>query len=85
MYVGSDGAIYCSSCYPRQEPLPPDVDTRRIPARPGAGCPRCGGKVFDAEKIKVKAGTFHKICFSCETCGKALNYSNFVAVIVVHL
>ena len=29
----------------------------------GRGCPRCGGKVFEAEKVEVKAGVFHRHCF----------------------
>ena len=79
MFVGSDSKIYCSVCYPQQKPLPPSVDTRSILAGEGKGCPRCGGRVFEAERMTVAAGTFHRSCFSCETCRQQLNYSNFAS------
>ena len=79
MFVGFDGKIYCSVCYPKITPLPPDVNTSKIPAKEGSGCPKCGGKVFDAEKMTIKSGSFHKHCFSCNTCGQSLNYSNFTS------
>ena len=33
-------------------------------------CPalRCGGKVFDAERIAMDFGHYHKKCFSCAEC-----------------
>ena len=81
VFVGFDSKIYCSVCYPKPQhtPLPGEVDTTRIMATDGHGCPKCGGKVFDAEKVTVKAGTFHKHCFYCASCGQSLNFSNFTA------
>ena len=60
MCVGTDGKIYCTACCPRLEPLPAEVDTSKILAEEGGGCPRCGGRVFDPEKVTIKAGAFHK-------------------------
>ena len=81
VFVGFDSKIYCSVCYPRPSytTLPGEVETSRIKATAGQGCPRCGGKVFDAEKMTVKSGTFHKHCFNCASCGQSLNYSNFTS------
>ena len=39
-------------------------------------CPRCQGKVFDAEKMQMKIGNYHKKCFSCSLCKRQLDYSN---------
>ncbi len=38
-----------------------------------AACPRCGGKVFEAEKISSRSFLFHKNCFSCKACGHRLD------------
>ncbi|KER31853.1 LIM domain protein [Opisthorchis viverrini] len=45
-----------------------------IPPEQG-GCPRCGKRVYDAEKaIGCPSGlNFHKACFRCKTCGKSLD------------
>ena len=79
IYVGQDNKIYCSAHYPKPTPLPIEVDTTKIMAKDGYGCPKCGGMVFDAEKMTIKAGVFHKLCFNCNLCGQALNYSNFTS------
>ena len=43
------------------------INTMSIPAAPGEGCPRCGGKVFNAEeklsKNKVSFQIFIKVFF----------------------
>ena len=39
-------------------------------------CPRCKGKVFSAEMIAMKTGHFHKKCFTCCNCKRALDTSN---------
>ena len=39
-------------------------------------CPKCGGKVFDAEKMQMQIGNYHKKCFSCSLCNRKLDYSN---------
>ncbi|THD24858.1 Cysteine and glycine rich protein 1 [Fasciola gigantica] len=45
-----------------------------VPPEQG-GCPRCGKRVYDAEKaIGCPSGlSFHKACFRCKTCGKSLD------------
>ena len=40
-------------------------------------CPRCGGTVFEAEKIGARAKDYHKKCLSCFGCGHKLDASNF--------
>merc|ERR1719244_1954224 len=53
------------------------VNTTTIKAKTGDtdGCPRCGGKVFEAEKMIAGKMTFHKKCFTCEECSRALDSS----------
>ena len=36
-------------------------------------CPRCGGKVFEAERMVTRVGSYHKPCFSCIECNKKLD------------
>ena len=38
-----------------------------------ATCPRCEGKVFEAERMVTRVGNFHKNCFSCIECNKKLD------------
>jgi hypothetical protein len=38
-------------------------------------CPRCKGKVFEAEKMQSNRGIFHKNCFKCIDCQRALDPS----------
>ena len=39
----------------------------------GKGCPRCGGQVFHAEAMFSKGKTYHKKCFSCNSCKRPLD------------
>lgn len=81
VFVGFDNEIYCKVCYPKIEhtPLPADpTQTARIKADDGDGCPRCGGKVFEAEKMMSRTGVYHKRCFSCNACQKPIDYTNMV-------
>ena len=41
------------------------------------GCPRCGGRVYEAEKANMKVGglDWHKTCFSCKSCKNKLDSS----------
>ena len=39
-------------------------------------CPRCGGKVFEAEKMTGKFGAYHRQCFKCMKCKRPLDYQS---------
>ncbi|XP_045108095.1 muscle LIM protein Mlp84B-like isoform X2 [Portunus trituberculatus] len=49
------------------------IDTTSIPAAPGQGCPRCGGKVFSAEEMLSRNKRWHKRCYSCRECFRPLD------------
>ncbi|XP_014253564.1 muscle LIM protein Mlp84B-like isoform X2 [Cimex lectularius] len=49
------------------------LDTARIKAPPGQGCPRCGGSVFAAEQVLAKGSEWHRKCFKCKDCNKTLD------------
>ena len=36
-------------------------------------CPRCSGKVFEAERMVTRVGSYHKPCFSCIECNRKLD------------
>ena len=38
-------------------------------------CPRCFGKVFEAERMAMKIGNYHRKCFSCGLCKRQLDLS----------
>ena len=82
--MGFDNEVYCKVCYPKiwHTPLPVDPSsTNKILADPssGPGCPRCGGKVFEAEKMLVGHGAYHKKCFSCKICARPVDSYNCVS------
>ena len=78
---GPDGYIYCRTCYKILDLMDYNqtarsvVDTTSIPAYQGdlSACPRCFGKVFEAEKMVAKSGIYHKKCFSCQACKRLLD------------
>uniref|UniRef100_A0A0K2UFF9 LIM zinc-binding domain-containing protein n=1 Tax=Lepeophtheirus salmonis TaxID=72036 RepID=A0A0K2UFF9_LEPSM len=76
--VAPDGDIYCKVCYKVvTRPDRPQIitDTGMIPAdEDKVGCPRCNGKVFEAEKMNTKRGLYHKRCFNCIKCKNQLDY-----------
>lgn len=37
-------------------------------------CPRCNGKVFEAEKMISMRHVYHKKCFSCKECQRPLDH-----------
>jgi len=80
--TSTDGNIYCKVCYKiAHAPDRPQVmtDLAVIPAEEEKdGCPRCTGKVFEAEKMTTKRGFYHKKCFACIKCKGCLNYSNAI-------
>ena len=40
-------------------------------------CPRCQGKVFEAEKQIAKPGSYHRKCFTCAECKHQMDPTNF--------
>ncbi|CAB4062558.1 unnamed protein product [Lepeophtheirus salmonis] len=76
--VAPDGDIYCKVCYKVvTRPDRPQIitDTGMIPAdEDKVGCPRCNGKVFEAEKMNAKTGSYHRRCFTCFHCKRPLDY-----------
>ena len=79
VYVGPDEDIYCKSCCPKIEGSGIfDQDTTKIRGEEGAkdSCPRCGGKVFEAEKFASKGQLYHKKCFTCFNCKSHLSLSS---------
>ena len=77
--VGPDDDIYCQICCDKIS-WPTNYvgasDTAIIPGDEGepTNCPRCQGKVFEAEKMNTKKGLYHKRCFSCIACRSNLHY-----------
>lgn len=49
------------------------IDTAKIQAQPGHGCPRCGGVVFAAEMVLSKGREWHRKCYKCRDCTKTLD------------
>jgi len=84
--TAAGGDIYCSTCYKYRvmeatnHPLG-SGKTTTILARTGDPdqCPRCLGKVFQAEQVLSANAVYHKACFRCAEveCGKALDSTSY--------
>jgi len=76
--IAPDNNVYCKVCYKVvTAPERPQIctDLGQIAAEDEKdGCPRCTGKVFEAEKMTTKNGLYHKKCFTCGNCKRALDY-----------
>jgi len=76
--VGPTNNIYCRVCFKvvtaAERPTVPTDTTVLMAEDDKDGCPRCGGRVFEAEKMTAKTGNYHKKCFTCATCKRALDY-----------
>jgi hypothetical protein len=73
---GQGGGALQSDDYANGEthaPKTTTVDTAKIKAPPGQGCPRCGGAVFAAELVLSKGREWHRKCFKCRDCTKTLD------------
>ncbi|XP_065158126.1 muscle LIM protein Mlp84B-like isoform X1 [Atheta coriaria] len=72
---GQGGGTLQSDCYAdfEQAPKTTVIDTAKIKAPPGQGCPRCGGVVFAAEEVLAKGRPWHRKCFKCKDCTKTLD------------
>ena len=40
-------------------------------------CPKCGGIVYEAEKVVSRNSLYHRSCLACQQCAKKLSPSNF--------
>ncbi|KAK7591198.1 hypothetical protein V9T40_002811 [Parthenolecanium corni] len=74
-YGQGAGALQSDPIMNGDSPAPRPVipDTATIQAKPGQGCPRCGGAVFAAELVLAKGREWHKKCFKCRDCNKILD------------
>ena len=43
-----------------------------------SACLRCKSKVYEAEKVQVKAGLYHVYCLKCHECQKQLESTSFL-------
>ena len=83
-FDGQNGGIFCRSCHKSRfedfksknsEYAKAVVNTSVISSSISEdACPRCYGKVFDAEKMAMRSGMYHKKCFTCVTCHRNLDY-----------
>ncbi|XP_031640038.1 muscle LIM protein Mlp84B-like isoform X2 [Contarinia nasturtii] len=72
---GQGGGTLQSETHENNELAPKtySIDTAKIQAPPGQGCPRCGGVVFAAELVLSKGREWHRKCFKCKDCTKTLD------------
>ncbi|XP_026465870.1 muscle LIM protein Mlp84B-like isoform X1 [Ctenocephalides felis] len=72
---GQGGGALQSDCYANMDQAPKTtvIDTAKIQAPPGQGCPRCGGVVYAAEQVLAKGREWHRKCFKCRDCTKTLD------------
>ena len=67
--IGFDKEVYCSTCCPKVGLANDITDTSKIKGeRNEDTCPKCDGKVFEAERIKTSRFSFHRNCFKCVSC-----------------
>ena len=75
----SGSKVFCKTCYHEEmsklRPSTPKSMITLDKSDPSA-CPRCGCKVFEAEKMASKNRVYHKLCFSCVSCNHSLDQLN---------
>jgi len=81
--IGPEGEVFCKTCYKQileadKADVNVNTDTIKASMDDRRGCPRCGGIVFEAEKVPTRSRWFHKSCFSCNLCKHKLDCSTFV-------
>lgn len=81
--IGPGSEVFCKTCYKQLvEEIKPEINTStdiiKAEDNDRRKCPRCSGKVFEAEKIPTKSHWFHKSCFSCNSCKHKLDSSTFL-------
>ncbi|KAG5897032.1 hypothetical protein JTB14_021753 [Gonioctena quinquepunctata] len=76
--MAKGGGTLQSDCFSVSDQAPKTtvIDTTSIKAKPGQGCPRCGGVVFAAEEVLAKGRQWHRKCFKCKDCTKTLDSIN---------
>ena len=81
--IGRNGDAYCGSCYKEQLRLENNATNMAkarivISAQEGDphACPRCQGKVYEAEKMIAGDRWYHNHCFTCADCNHQLEYQN---------
>jgi len=81
---GPDNEVYCKNCYSyehghKAKPNLHDADVTTLQGDDGGPdvCPRCQGKVFEAEKQIAKPGSYHRKCFTCAECKHQMDPTNF--------
>ncbi|KAM9080720.1 cysteine and glycine-rich protein 3 [Megaptera novaeangliae] len=78
--------VFCdpptTHCFPPQSKCRLDLD-QRVFKMPnwggGAKCGACGKAVYHAEEIQCNGRSFHKTCFHCMACKKALDSTTVAA------
>ena len=70
--------IYCNTCHSKNSRAHGQAqsDPSLIKGTESDSCPRCEGKVFEAEKMQSSKFMFHKSCFNCCQCKHMLDYSS---------
>jgi hypothetical protein len=53
---------------------------RAFAAPANGNCDVCGKGVYAMEKLEADGRTFHKTCFRCTVCNKAMALGNFAAL-----
>jgi len=80
---GPDNEIYCRVCYRRafgpggKNKFGDKTFFEAEDADKAKACLRCGGKVFEMDKIVARGGLIHNFCLSCNDCKCNLDASNF--------
>jgi hypothetical protein len=76
-FIGFDKDLYCKTCCPKAGHTDRGTDTTKIKGHNhDETCPKCQGKVFEAEKVLTRKHCFHKSCFKCSACSTALDQSS---------
>lgn len=73
-----DGNIYCQNCYEvrygvKGHPLSLPDAKKIVENSSSCKCPKCGGSVYEAEKVITSIGAYHATCVRCATCSRALD------------
>ena len=81
--IAPDNKAFCKNCYKMvlkmdSHNLNIATDSIMADSEDKSGCPVCGGRVYEAEKIATKTSWWHKSCFRCESCKHKLDMSSYI-------